>query len=96
MPAMTAQVTTDQASRYLNRLCKHFSHKVPATWDGHHGRLDFDIGQCRLEAGNERLVLHCQARDQGLLAELGQVVASHLERFAAGAVAAVQWQATGD
>lgn len=93
MPAMTARIATSQGSRLVNRLCKHFQHKVPATWDRTSGHVEFDIGQCLLSAGTEELILECQAPDGERLDQVGEVIASHLVRFAGGEVEAVQWQA---
>ncbi|MBL3555832.1 MULTISPECIES: DUF2218 domain-containing protein [Marinobacter] len=92
MPAKHAVVNTDDAARYLKRLCKHFSHKIEATWSDSQGRLEFDIGRCRLQAATTGLELHCEAPDQQQLDQLGEVVASHLIRFAGGEVDAVHWQ----
>ena len=94
MHAMTADVTTEQPSRLINRLCKHFRHKIEATWDEHEGRLVFSIGECRLVARDQQLTLQCQAPTPGELEELGQVVASHLVRFAGDEVTDVYWQAS--
>lgn len=91
MPAKNAIVNTDNATRYLKRLCKHFSHKIDATWDDTQGRLEFDIGQCHLRAATASLEMHCEAPDQQQLDQLGEVVASHLVRFARGDIAAVHW-----
>ena len=77
-----AEVATPKASRYLQQLCKHFGHKIPATFDEQAGRVEFSIGECRLEAGTEVLILKLAAPDAERLAQLQEVVASHLLRFA--------------
>lgn len=92
MPEMTARVTTGDASRLINRLCKHFSHKIDASWTDEEGHLVFSIGECRLEAQPGTLELTCQSPTEQELEELGQVVASHLERFAGGEMNTVRWQ----
>lgn len=94
MPTMTATVPTADAARLIHRLCKHFSHKIDAEWDAHRGRLRFALGECRLDAAPDALVMTCAAETRKALAELGEVVASHLVRFAGGEVEAVQWQAS--
>lgn len=91
MPAQNAVVKTNDAARYLGRLCKHFSHKIEASWNESMGRLEFDIGQCRLMAGAAALDLYCEAPDHEQLEQLGEVVASHLIRFARGDIEAVHW-----
>lgn len=92
MPTLTANVPTADAGRLINRLCKHFSHKVEAHWSGETGRVIFAIGECHLNATPQALELSCRSPSQAELEELGQVVASHLVRFAGGEVEAVAWQ----
>ncbi|MEC7815802.1 MAG: DUF2218 domain-containing protein [Pseudomonadota bacterium] len=91
---MTAKVPTTRPGRLINRMGKHFSHKIEATWGEHDGLLRFSIGDCKLLAGDQILVLECQSASEEELRELGQVVASHLIRFAGEEVAEVHWQAT--
>lgn len=91
MHSMNAHVATDNPSRLINRLCKHFSHKIEAEWSETNGLLTFSIGECRLSSLNGVLALECQAPTAEELEELGQVVASHLIRFSADEVAEVQW-----
>lgn len=80
-----ADVTTVHAGRYLVRLCKHFSQKVPAEWQDNQGQITFSMGVCRLQASNQSLRLRCESDSQDNLERLGEVVASHLVRFAEGA-----------
>lgn len=80
-----ADVTTVHAGRYLVRLCKHFSHKVPAEWQDNQGQITFSMGVCRLQASNQSLRLRCESDSQDNLERLGEVVASHLVRFVEGA-----------
>ncbi|WP_375170524.1 DUF2218 domain-containing protein [Marinobacter sp.] len=92
-----ADVTTVHAGRYLVRLCKHFSHKVPAEWQDKQGQITFSMGVCRLQASNQSLRLRCESDSQDNLGRLGEVIASHLVRFAEGArdreVLQVVWEA---
>lgn len=93
MPSMNACVSTVNPSRLINRLCKHFSHKIDAEWSETDGLLTFSIGECRLNSGSGALTLVCQSPTAEELEELGQVVASHLVRFAGDEVGEVNWQA---
>lgn len=95
MPEMIATIPTAEARQLINRLCKHFSHKVEAQWTAEAGHLTFSIGECRLAAADEALTLVCQSPTGDELDELGEVVSSHLVRFARGQVAQVPWQASG-
>lgn len=92
MPTMNASVATTDPGRLINRLCKHFGHKVDAKWDETAGQVRFAIGECHLTAADGALLLACDAPDEDKLAQVGDVVSSHLVRFASGEVASVQWQ----
>lgn len=91
MPSINAYVSTVNPSRLINRLCKHFSHKIEAEWSETNGLLTFSIGECRLSTKNGALALECQSPTTDELDELGQVVASHLIRFAGDEMVEVQW-----
>jgi len=77
-----AEVATSKASRYLQQLCKHWQHKLAVAFDPQSGRVEFSIGECRMQAEAERLTLTLRAPDAEKLAQLQEVVASHLLRFA--------------
>jgi hypothetical protein len=78
-----ARVATDSAPRYLGQLCKHFAHRIPASWadDFRTGRIEFPMGVGELEAIGGELVLHAASANEADLARLEDVIARHLERF---------------
>jgi hypothetical protein len=81
--ASQACVQTPKARSYLIQLCKHFSHKLPATFADNKGRIEFDGGVCELNADNESaLVLAVSAGSDDTLTALEDVVDRHLKRFA--------------
>lgn len=47
---VTSTARTASAAKYLQQLCKHFAHKVPAEWDTETGEVSFPFGHCRMEA----------------------------------------------
>lgn len=87
-----AEVATASASRYLQQLCKHFGHKVEASFDEEAGIVRFSIGDCRLLAQREALRLALDAPDGEALLQLQDVVASHLVRFAFREPLVVEWR----
>lgn len=87
-----AEIATPQAGRYLTQLCKHFQHKRPVTYDEHSGHIDFTIGDCRLRADAGALTLSLEAPDQQQLAQLQDVVARHLLRFAFREEMQIAWR----
>ena len=87
-----AQVATDRASIHLQQLCKHFAHKLQVQFTPNEGRIKFGAGTCRLTAGDHILTLRVGAEDAVQLAQLEDVVARHLERFAFRAPVAIEWR----
>src|SRR5689334_16048656 len=87
-----ARVPTDKAARYMGQLCKHFAHKIPATFDADSGRIEFSIGICELAVAKDALVLHVSAADAETLAQMEDVVARHLVRFGFRDELVVTWQ----
>lgn len=85
MKTCTAHVSTPNADRFIARLCRHFSHRVTASWEKQQGEIQFPMGTCHLHASDSALRLRSDADDNSNLEQLCQVVGSHLERFAAGA-----------
>ena len=82
MARSTADVTTEHASKYLQQLCKHWSHKMVTEFDPAKGRVDFPSGaQLFLEADGSGLHLKLDAPEDSLDRMEG-VVADHLKRFA--------------
>ena len=77
-----ARHTPPKASQYLQQLCKHFAHKVPATFNQTHGEVALPLGRCVLDAEGEVLTMACTANEPEGEVRLVKVVAVHLERFA--------------
>lgn len=84
MKTLQAHIQTPHGERYIARLCRHSSHKIPATWAGPQGEIRFDMGICRLEASESTLLLQAEAKDDESVETVAEVTGSHLERFAAG------------
>jgi len=83
MPASHATITTASASRYLQQLCKHWSHKFAVEFTPERGTIPFDPSRvCRLQASPERLALSIEAADDATLERTQGVVIEHLKRFA--------------
>ena len=89
-----ARVPTAAPRRYMAQLCKHFAHKVPATFDDTRGHIQFDVGPCDLEADQDAgiLVMRVRAADEAGIERLENVVARHLARFAFREQLDVSWK----
>lgn len=85
------QFSTERASRYLQQLCKHFGHKVPAEFDAHSGAITFPFGQCALKASDNVLDITITTANDDDLARLADVIERHLARFAFREQGTLNW-----
>ena len=87
-----AHVATATPRRYVSQLCKHFGHKVPATFDERQGRIEFPFGLGEIETmGEDALILRVSAEDEERLTRAEQVLGGHLERFAFREALQLRW-----
>jgi hypothetical protein len=89
-----ASVATEKPVPYMKQLCKHFGHKVEATFDDERGTIHMTTGLCELDATRAgALALKLSAGDAESLTRLEQVIGSHLERFGRRDELSVSWSA---
>ena len=86
-----AVIATVDAGRFIRRLCKHFTHRVPASWDDKKGLIEFAMGRCILQATDDSLSLRCEAANDDDLLEIMQTMKSHFERFAEKDQLCLRW-----
>jgi uncharacterized protein len=89
MSVMHASVATAHGSRYLQQLCKHWSHRFPVEFDPAKGRVELTGATCRFEAFSDRLEMTLEG--DGDLDRLATVVTEHLKRFAFREELEVSW-----
>jgi len=77
-----AVIETDNASKYLQQLCKHFAHKVTVEYDPTSATVDFPFGGCRMWADERALRIECGAESADALQRTQLVIDDHLVRFA--------------
>ena len=82
MAFATASVPTASGSRYLQQLCKHWSHKFDVSFTPEEGTIRFPESTATLTAAPEALVVRIEAADPAVVARMKDVVGSHLDRFA--------------
>lgn len=82
MARETAQVPTSNGARYLQQLCKHWSHKLDVEFNETDGIVRFPNAVATMKADVERLTVTVEAGDEETLERMKGVVASHLDRFA--------------
>ena len=88
----TAAVPTESGARYLQQLCKHWTHNLAVEYADREGRVVFPRegrggnwagdATLTLTAGPDTLECRIDASEEGQLEALKGVVSSHLDRFA--------------
>jgi uncharacterized protein len=89
-----ACISTASASKYLQQLCKHWSHKFEVEFTPERGRVPFAADRiCDFAATANTLTLRVEAADDEALSRTERVVIDHLKRFAfRDNLENVQWQ----
>jgi len=78
-----AVVRTEHASRYLQQLCKHWSHKFSVDFDPTKGRVPFsDAAEVTFIADETTLTMTLSVADLTQQARMQGVIDDHLKRFA--------------
>ncbi|GED23122.1 DUF2218 domain-containing protein [Halomonas sabkhae] len=92
MPISRAVVLTESGDQLINRLCKHWAHKLEVEQSEAQGRIQFENGSCLLQAEEDKLHVAVEALDEEGLDQLEGVVANHLERMAGKESLDIIWE----
>ena len=83
MPTSTTRIQTQSASKYLQQLCKHWSHKLDVTFTPQDGTVIFDAGRkAHFMADGNLLSITVTTDDRETLTRTQNTVINHLKRFA--------------
>jgi len=83
MSVSVARVPTLSASRYLQQLAKHWSHKMEVSFTAEEGTITFPNGaQLVMRADSATLDLVLTVPEDGDALRMREVVAGHIDRFA--------------
>jgi hypothetical protein len=82
MNTTTASVPTDYAAKYLQQLCKHWSHRLEVELNGNVGEVRFPEALAVMTANPKELSVTVEAESLETLERIKGVVARHLDRFA--------------
>ncbi len=91
-----SEVLTLHGSAYTKRLCKHFSHKIPASVDGNVGVIHFPFGVCTIESDEYRMLVRVAVENATDAERAERVVADHLIRMANKDEPVVSWDRESD
>lgn len=73
---------TASGPKYLQQLCKHWSHKFEVEFSETRGQVRFPSAVAILEAHADALLITLKTEDAEAVERLKETVASHLDRFA--------------
>lgn len=77
-----ATIATSNGSKYLQQLCKHWTHKFEVTFGSVAGTIPFPTSVLTLAATPDALILTITALEAATLDRMEGVVVEHLQRFA--------------
>lgn len=83
MTVSVARIPTASASRYLQQLAKHWSHKMAVHFDAEEGTIAFPGGsRLEMRADSETLDLKLDVPEGEDSGRMQAVIADHIDRFA--------------
>ncbi len=85
-------IAPKEPSKFLKKLCHHFSLKIPATYDTERGRAEFAMGTCEMEVQADNLYLRSSAESEEALHAVENIVGSHIELFGKRENIKVTWK----
>lgn len=87
-----ATIATVEPARIILRLCKHWGHKFPVSYDDTQGRIELPMGVCLLTAGQGQLVARLEGVPGADMGRFEEVLADHAQRMARGETYVWEWQ----
>lgn len=78
----SSRFVTPNGSSYIQRICKHFAHKIDVKYDEHRGECVLPSGKAAMEADDQGLSFFVTAEDEEGLTRVKAVIEDHLIRFA--------------
>jgi len=82
MLTATGSYTTENASKYLVQLCKHFAHKIDVEYSDTSGSCSFPMGTATMQADGKKLLVNIKVSDEEALKQVQHVIDIHLVKFA--------------
>lgn len=82
MTKSIAVVPTENGWKYLQQLCKHWSHKLEVELGEKSGVVRFGEAVATMRVDDQALTVEIEASSPDVLERMKGVVSSHLDRFA--------------
>lgn len=89
MLTSSATIQTQNPQQIMNRLCKHWAHKLPVTLSSDKGEIELPMGVCQMCCTD--LLIVTLKSDTEQLPKLQQVVSDHLLRMAGKETLVIEW-----
>lgn len=82
MVVVRGRTKTPSGSRYLQQLCKHWSHKFEVEFSADEGQVCFPGAVAIMQARADELLVTIETEDPDSVERVKETVARHLDRFA--------------
>lgn len=82
MPKTTGYYATENGSKYLQQLCKHFGHKIEVEYTEATGTCSFDFGTANMKSDEKGLTVRFDLDSADAFNVAHDVIDSHLVKFA--------------
>ena len=82
MAVARGRARTASGSKYLQQLCKHWSHKFEVEFSESRGQVRFPAAVATMEASTDALLVTIETNDEASVEQLKATVIRHLDRFA--------------
>ncbi|MBZ0332198.1 DUF2218 domain-containing protein [Halomonas sp. ANAO-440] len=92
MPMSRTEIATESAAKLMNRLCKHWAHKLEVEQGEAESRVVFEEGSCLMQAEPGKLVVALEALEEESLDRLEGVLDAHLQRMAGDEDLDIVWE----
>lgn len=88
----TVRIETKEGKNYIGKLCRHFRHKIEATYSENEGKALFPKGVCLMRAEPDALIFDIDAESAEAVKMIQGVIDRHLIKFAFREQLDIQWE----
>ncbi len=88
-------IATKAGASYIGKLCRHFVHKIEASYTGNAGKAVFPFGVCLMHADDDTLTFEVDAVDAEGADKIKGTLDRHLIKFAYKEQLEINWQDLG-
>lgn len=86
------KIKTTEGKSYIGKLCRHFKHKIEATYTDNTGHAIFPAGVCNMLADAEFLTFEVEANGAEGMEKIQGALDRHLIKFAFREELVINWE----